>query len=125
MELPVLDLHLDEMRVDRVKSCRGPHKLSTSENIVCNEHNRMAKENIDKRVNILENKTKIIHVHVLCNLFGITGEYMLQVRSLISKNMTKKYHNHRLHINTRHHEKETQNTASHVTIKVKQLVTLN
>ena len=37
-------------------SRRGPHKLSTSENIVCNEQDRMAEENIDKRVNILENK---------------------------------------------------------------------
>ena len=47
-------------------SRRGPHKLRTSENIIYNEQNRMAEENIDKRVKILENK-KLIHVHVIAN----------------------------------------------------------
>ena len=49
---------------------------------------------------------------------------MLEVRNLRSKSMTGKCHNRRLQINMRHHEKQTQNTASHITIKVKQLVTL-
>ena len=47
MKLSVLDLHLDEIQVDCVESRRGPHKLSTSENIVCNEQNRMTEENIE------------------------------------------------------------------------------
>ena len=53
LRLSVLDLHLDEILLDRVKSRRGLHKLSSSENIVCNEQNRMAKGNI-------ENESKIV-----------------------------------------------------------------
>ena len=70
MKLSVLDLHLDEIQVDCVESHRCPHKLSTSENIVCSEQNRMAKENIEnasKRVKILENQKKLIHVHGSAN----------------------------------------------------------
>ena len=55
MKLAVLDLHLDEIQVDRVINRRGPHKLGTSEN----EQNRMTEENIEnasKRVKIPENK---------------------------------------------------------------------
>ena len=47
MKLSVVDLHLDEIQVDCVQNRRGPHKLSTSENIVCNAQNRMARENIE------------------------------------------------------------------------------
>ena len=38
--------------------------------------------------------------------------------------MVKKYHSHRLQTNTRQHEKETQRTTGHITIKVKRPATL-